>query len=115
MESKIFSIDAQPYSSLFKIYNKEFLSQSVEKGWIDTSRLSIAGDGTPVVTSAWERKKRVCDCSEKGITDCDCDRYFPNQTVTSDGIPPRTVFIMDMIFICWSPPIRKATSLCFLL
>lgn len=76
LESGSFSIDDQPYSSLFKIYNKEFLSQSVERGLIDTSDLSIAGDGTPFVTSARERKHRVCNCSDKGITDCDCDRYF---------------------------------------
>lgn len=76
LESGSFSIDDQPYSSLFKIYNKEFLSQSVERGLIDASDLSIAGDGTPFVTSARERKHRVCNCSDKGITDCDCDRYF---------------------------------------
>ena len=76
LESGSFSIDDQPYSSLFKIYNKEFLSQSVERGLLDASDLSIAGDGTPFVTSARERKHRVCNCSDKGITDCDCDRYF---------------------------------------
>ena len=41
LESGAFSIDDQPYSSLFKIYNKEFLSQSVERGLIDTSDLSM--------------------------------------------------------------------------
>lgn len=76
LESGAFSIDDQPYSSLFKIYNKEFLSQSVQRGLIDTSNLSIAGDGTPFVTSARERKHRVCNCTLNGITDCDCDRYF---------------------------------------
>lgn len=43
---------------------------------IDISNLSIAGDGTPFVTSARERKHRVCNCTLNGITDCDCDRYF---------------------------------------
>lgn len=76
LESGAFSIDDQPYSSLFKIYNKEFLSQSVQRGLIDTSNLSIAGDRTPFVTSARERKHRVCNCTLNGITDCDCDRYF---------------------------------------
>ena len=38
--------------------------------------LSIAGDGTPVVTSARERKHRICDCASKGIQDCACERYF---------------------------------------
>lgn len=76
LESRVFSIDDQPYCSLFKIYSKEFLSQSVERGLIDTSNLSIAGDGTPFVTSARERRHRVCDCADNGITDCECDRYF---------------------------------------
>lgn len=76
LESESFFIDDQPYSSLFKIYNKEFLSQSVKRGLIDVSNLSVAGDGTPFVTSARERKHRICNCSDNGITDCDCDRYF---------------------------------------
>ena len=57
-------------------YTDELLNPSVEKRLVDTSSLSIAGDGTPVVTSAKERKHRVCDCAEKGVMDCDCDHYF---------------------------------------
>ena len=76
LEAASFALDDQPYSSLFKIYHREFLSQSITKGLIDPSDLSLAGDGTPVVTSARERKHSVCDCSEKGITDCSCDRFF---------------------------------------
>ena len=76
LESETFSIDDQPYGSLFNIFNNEFLSQSVERGLIDTSNLSIAGDGTPFVTSARERRHRVCDCADNGISDCECHRYF---------------------------------------
>lgn len=76
LEAASFSIDNQPYTSLFHIYHKEFLSQSVDKGLIDTDSLAIAGDGTPFVTSARERKHRVCDCADNGISDCDCNRYF---------------------------------------
>lgn len=76
LEGTTFSIEDQPYGSLFELFKKEFLEKSVQKGLINTSHLSIAGDGTPVVTSARERKHRVCDCAEKGITDCDCERYF---------------------------------------
>lgn len=43
---------------------------------MDPSDLSLAGDGTPVVTSARERKHPACDCSEKGITACSCNRFF---------------------------------------
>ena len=76
LESSSFSIDDQPYASLFKIYHQEFLSRSIHKGLVNPSSLSIAGDGTPVVTSARERKHRVCDCASKGITDCNCNQYF---------------------------------------
>ena len=76
LEQKSFSIDDQPYVSLFKLYQKEFLEQSVKRELITPESLAIAGDGTPIVTSHRERKKRICDCAEKGITDCKCDRYF---------------------------------------
>ena len=76
MEHSSFSIDEQPYASLFKIYDHEFLSISISKGLIDISNLSIAGDGMPVTTSARERKHRICECSKSGITSCHCDRYF---------------------------------------
>ena len=36
--------------------------------------LALAGDGTPFVTSARERKHRVCDCASKGINDCSYER-----------------------------------------
>ena len=76
MEHSSFSIDEQPYASLFKIYDHEFLSISISKGLIDISNLSIAGDGMPVTTSARERKHRICECSKNRITSCHCDRYF---------------------------------------
>ena len=76
LENASFQLDDQPYASLFKIYKKEFLNISVDKGPIHSDSLAIAGDGTPVVTSHRERKRRICDCKEKGITDCKCDRYF---------------------------------------
>ena len=76
LEGTTFSIKDQPYGSLFELFKKEFLENSVRKGLINSSNLSIAGDGTPVVTSARERKHRICECAEKGITDCDCERYF---------------------------------------
>ena len=76
LEQKSFSIDDQPYGSLFKLYQNEFIEQSVKRELITPESLAIAGDGTPIVTSHRERKKRICDCAEKGITDCKCDRYF---------------------------------------
>lgn len=76
LEELTFSIEQQPYASIFNLYKNEFLSTSVQKGLITSENLALAGDGTPVVTSARERKRRVCNCSSKGINDCCCDRYF---------------------------------------
>lgn len=76
LEHTDFKLDEQPYSSLFAIYQKEFLDVSVSTGLIHSDALALAGDGTPVVTSHKERKKRICKCKENGITDCKCDRYF---------------------------------------
>lgn len=76
LENTVFDIRDQPYGSLFTLFQKEFLDQSVSKGLIDTKALALAGDGTPIVTSHRECKHRVCDCASKGITDCTCDRYF---------------------------------------
>ena len=55
---------------LFTIYQKEFLDISVSNGFINTQSLALAGDGTPVITSHRERKKRICKCKDNGITDC---------------------------------------------
>ena len=76
LENTSLPVSEQPYGSLFDLFNQEFLQQSVSKGLINPDALALAGDGTPVVTSARERKHRVCGCSSKGIRDCSCDRYF---------------------------------------
>lgn len=76
LENTSFNIDSQPYGSLFDIYHKEFLKVSINKGLITPDALALAGDGTPIVTSARMRKHRVCDCASKGIFDCNCDHYF---------------------------------------
>lgn len=103
-----FKLDDQPYSSLFKIYQKEFLDISVSKGLIYTNVLALAGDGTPVVTSHRERKKR--NCKEKGITDCKCDRYFSQPDCDIGWDSSRDCFIMVTTCTCLSIP--RVTYLC---
>ena len=66
----------QPYSLLLGIYTEQFLNVSARKKLISPERLALAGDGSPVCTSARERKKRVCGCAQAGINDCDCERYY---------------------------------------
>lgn len=86
LENTQFHLDEQPYASLFKIYKKEFLDVSVSKNLIHPDSLALDGDGTPVVTSHIEQKKRICDCKENGITNCKCNRYFSLSNITSNTI-----------------------------
>ncbi|WP_461884216.1 hypothetical protein [Fusicatenibacter sp.] len=46
LENTDFKLDEQPYSSLFAIYQKEFLDVSVSTGPIHSDALALAGDGT---------------------------------------------------------------------
>lgn len=76
MQNTDFSLKQHPYASLLAIYKKEFLDVSVNKGLIDIENIELSGDGTPFVTSARQRKHRICDCNSRGINICECDRYF---------------------------------------
>lgn len=82
-KSSSFSIDEQPYTSLFKIYNHEFLSVSISKGLSDTSHLSIADGGMPVVTSEYERKHRICKCPKMASLPMTVIVTFISRTATS--------------------------------
>lgn len=75
LEKNAPSVD-QPYSLLFKLFKQEFLDESAARDLINPSALALSGDGTPIVTSAQQHKKRLCKCKEQGITDCSCNRYF---------------------------------------
>ena len=68
--------DMEAVALLFDIFKRLFLDHSVDQGLIDTLHLALAGDGTPVYTAARERKKRTCNCLEKGILKCSCDRIY---------------------------------------
>lgn len=68
--------EKQPYALLFKVFKQEFLDESTARGLINPSALALSGDGTPVATSAQQRKMRLCKCKEQGISDCSCNRYF---------------------------------------
>ena len=56
----------------FKVYHQEFLSECACKGLLNPSSLSIAGEGTPVVTSAREEKHPVCGYNQY-FSQPDCD------------------------------------------
>lgn len=61
---------------LFEIFRTIFLERSIAEGFINLSELHLAGDGTPIVTCAQQRSKRICNCRERGISDCTCARKY---------------------------------------
>ena len=65
-----------PFSLIFSLYKQQFLDRSIHRGLIDPDHLALAGDGTPVRTAAQQRKKRICDCKEKGCSSCSCKRHY---------------------------------------
>ena len=71
-----FSIDEQPYATLFSIFQVCFLNQSFLSGIVHLDNLTLSGDGTPVVTAARERSHKICSCVANGIAHCSCPRSF---------------------------------------
>jgi hypothetical protein len=81
-----------PFQLIFKLYHQQFLNVSVEKGLINPAHLSLAGDGTPVRTSARQRTKRLCDCKLNGINNCKCKRLFSQPDTNSGWDSSRTCY-----------------------
>lgn len=66
-----------PADRLFDFFQSQILAVSANRGLLgDVSALSAAGDGTPVVTSAYPRSKPTCDCRARGIADCNHHRLY---------------------------------------
>lgn len=65
-----------PFCLIFRLYQQQFLSVSVDKNLVDLDKLALAGDGSPIRTSAQSRSKRLCDCRENGVHDCRCKRHY---------------------------------------
>ena len=86
---------------LFEIFKSQFLDVSVENGLIDLDNLAISGDGTPVYTGARERKTRTCNCLEKGIRDCKCNRIYhqPDCNIGWDSHRNRHYFGYDLYML----------------
>lgn len=93
--------DMEPCKRIFEIFRSLFLDCSVQEGLIDLRNLSLSGDGTPVYTAAQERKKRTCDCLEKGIHDCKCNRIYsqPDCDIGWDSHRNRYYFGYDLYML----------------
>jgi hypothetical protein len=63
----------QPYSRLFQLFNEVFLRHSADLGLIDLGHLTLSGDGTEVVTSARNRYRKLCKCTDRN---CSCNRWY---------------------------------------
>lgn len=72
---------------LQEIFSLIAIVPSVELGLISTDSLTVDGDGTCVHCHSDPLGVKVCDCREKGIFNCKCDRKFsdPNASYGWDS------------------------------
>lgn len=93
--------DMAPCLKLWEIFNSLFLQKSAADSLISLKELSLAGDGTPVYTAAKERKTRTCNCLDKGIRDCKCNRIYhqPDCDIGWDSHRNRFYFGYDLYML----------------
>jgi len=66
-----------PSDRLFHFFQTQILAFSAELGLLgDINALTAAGDGTPIVTSAYPRSKPTCNCRAQGLADCNHPRIY---------------------------------------
>ena len=66
-----------PSDRLFHFFQTQILTVSANLGLLgDTNTLTVAGDGTPIVTSVYTRSKSTCDCRAQGLADCNHPRIY---------------------------------------
>lgn len=66
----------QPYSLLFSLYYNGFLKNSSDRGMVDLDDLEVAGDGTPVYTSARLRSRKLLPEEAQASRDPENERSF---------------------------------------
>ena len=66
-----------PSDRLFHFFQTQIVAHSADLGLLgDMNALSVAGDGTPIVTAAYPRSKSTCDCRAQGLADCNHPRIY---------------------------------------
>ena len=73
-------LNHRPELILQKIF-AVIVNQSLNLGLIGKT-LSVCGDGTCIETGACHYGKRICDCKDNGIYDCECNRKFSDPSAT---------------------------------
>jgi hypothetical protein len=53
---------------------------SAERGLLGDANITVSGDGSPLPTGASPHGKPSCDCRNNGIYNCDCARYYSDNT-----------------------------------
>lgn len=73
-----------PGDRLFAFFQSQFLEVSAKLGFLgDPNTLGIVGDGTPVVTSSYQRSKSICDCIAQGLINCTHPRRYSQPDIDS--------------------------------
>jgi hypothetical protein len=68
---------SQPFDRLLEFFQSQIVAVSERLGLLgDAKALTLAGDGTPVVTSAYPRSKPSCECHARGIAKCHHPRLY---------------------------------------
>ena len=68
---------ALPTDRLFDFFQTQILDISANLGLLgDVNALTVAGDGTPIATSALIRSKSTCDCRAQGLANCNHPRIY---------------------------------------
>ena len=66
-----------PMDRLFHFFQTQILAISAKLGLLgNMDALSIAGDGTPVVTATYTRSKPTCDCHAQDLAKCNHPRIY---------------------------------------
>lgn len=97
-----------PTDRLFDFFQSEILAVSSHLGLLgDMRKCNVAGDGTPIVTSARPRSKATCDCRAQGLTTCNCPRIYSQPDCDTGWDSSRERYIngydLYMINACDSP------------
>lgn len=67
----------QPFDRLQEFFQSQIVAVSAKLGLLgDMNALTIAGDGTPVVTASYLRSKPTCHCSAQGLANCSHRREY---------------------------------------
>ena len=82
-----------PSDRLFHFFQSQILAISAKLGLLgDMDALTVAGDGTPIVTSSFTRSKSNCDCRAQGISNCNHSRLYSQPDCNSGWDSSREKF-----------------------